>query len=91
MSFHPTVLHATNLIQSLVATIVDGPMTEQKREDCRAAHRAMLAALNTALDHWCNGDLSDQDKEVLVTASRMLADVKELVQLACNEMRRQFD
>ena len=91
MSFHPTVLHATNLIQSLVSMIVEGPMTEQKREDCRTAHRAMLAAVNTALDHWSNGDLSDHDKEVLVTASRMLADVKELVLRACNEMRRQFD
>ena len=91
MSLHPSVDVTGRLIQSLIAELTAGPMTEQRREDCRAIHRSMIAALNNALDLWGNGELTERDQEVLVTCSRMLGDIKTLVQQACSEMRRRFD
>jgi hypothetical protein len=91
MSIHPTVLTTGNLIRGLVEEMSAGPMTEQRRDNCRALHRAMVAALNAAMDCWSNDELSENDKEILCTCARTLSDVRLLVEQGCSEMRRRFD
>ncbi len=88
---HRDVETSARLVQSLVSEMCAGPFNEQRREDCRAIHAALMRAVNLAMDAWANGDLSAWDQEVLTTSARVLGDIRVVVRQGCWEMRRGID
>jgi hypothetical protein len=76
VAIHPTVSTTGNLILELAEEITAGPMTEQRRVNCRALHSAIVAALNAAFDCWSNDELSENDKEILYRCTRTLSDIR---------------
>jgi hypothetical protein len=90
-NLHRTVETALGLVHSLLTEVTAGPFNEQRREDCRTIHAALVVAVNRAMDAWANGELSAWDQEVLTVTSQTLGDIRTVVRQGWLEIRRGID